>query len=138
MHRIEHLHHTADICIRIEGTEVADLFRGGVEAMARIMREDACHNDPELPLRRALELRSIDRTVLLIDFLSDVLALMQVEKAVFCRTVIRRLTETEVEAEVYGYAVASFDEDIKAVTYHEAEVRQRSGEGWETLVIFDI
>ena len=79
MHRIEHLHHTADICIRIKGSEIADLFRGGVEAMTRIMREDACRHAPDLPVCRPVQLSSVDRTALLIDFLSDVLALMQTE-----------------------------------------------------------
>lgn len=139
MYRIEHLHHTADICIRIEAPENADLFRGGVEAMTRIMREDACLDDDALlPLRREVEVTSVDRTTLLIDFLSDVLVLMQTEKSVFCRTIIRHLTETEIEAEVLGYNVPAFDEDIKAVTYHEADVRQRPDQWWETLVIFDI
>ncbi len=138
MHRIEQLHHTADICIRIEGTEASDLFRGGVEAMTRIMREDACHNGRELTVRHPVVVTSVDRTTLLVDFLSDVLTLMQTEKAVFCRTTINQLSETALEAEVLGYPVSSFDEDIKAVTYHQADVRQRPDQWWETLIIFDI
>lgn len=107
--------------------------------MAGIMRENACcEADGELLLAFPVKTSSVDRTALLIDFLSDVLVLMQTEKAVFCLTQITRLTETEVEAEIRGYRTPAFDEDIKAVTYHEANVHQRPDHKWETLVIFDI
>ncbi len=138
MFSIHHIPHTADLCIRLIGDAPADLFRGGLEAMTHIMREDACREEKRLPLRFAVHTASVDRTALLIDFLSDVLLLMQTEKAVFCQVDLTCLDEKAVEANILGYPVDGFDEDIKAVTYHEADVRRSEDGKWETLLIFDI
>ncbi len=37
-----------------------------------------------------------------------------------------------------GFAVSSLDEDIKAVTYHEAEVKETEDRKWETMIVLDI
>jgi len=42
-----------------------------------------------------------------------------------------------IEADLTGFAPAEFDEDVKAVTYHEAEVRHGNGL-WSTMLVFDI
>ena len=138
MYSIHHLHHTADICLRVEADILQDLFHGGLEAMTTIMREDAGQPRNPLPLRFSVETASVDRTALLVDFLSDVLVLMQTEKAVFCEMDMLLLEEKRVVAEIRGYPVSGFDEDIKAVTYHQADVHRREDGKWETLIIFDI
>jgi SHS2 domain-containing protein len=60
------------------------------------------------------------------------------DKAVFCDVEVIQLTETSFEASVSGVNVEHFVEDLKAVTYHEAEVRQTDDGYWETMIIFDI
>ena len=47
-----------------------------------------------------------------------------------------RLTETELAATIIGTS-ARFEQDVKAVTYHEAEVRCENGV-WSTMLVFDI
>jgi SHS2 domain-containing protein len=44
----------------------------------------------------------------------------------------------EVIATIKGNRVSYFDEDIKAVTYHEAAVKQNNEGQLETVIIFDI
>jgi len=48
------------------------------------------------------------------------------------------LTETEIEVKVFGRKVEEFEEDIKAVTYHEAEVKKNEKGEYETMLVFDI
>ena len=38
----------------------------------------------------------------------------------------------------HGFDIEEFDDDIKAVTYHEAEVRKNGKGNLETYMIFDI
>jgi SHS2 domain-containing protein len=80
----------------------------------------------------------VDTTCLLVDYLSDVLTLSYTEKAVFCAVNFHKLEETSLSARIYGRAVEGFDEEIKAVTYHGANVRQNQKKQWETCIIFDI
>jgi len=72
-----------------------------------------------------------------VDFLSAVLTQSDIEHAVFSEVKIKRMTDTEIEAEIFGAKVDKFDEDIKAVTYHSAEVKQKN-EKWEAMVLFDV
>ena len=66
------------------------------------------------------------------------LTLAQEEKAVFCVLTLLKLADTEVEASIEGIPAEGFDEDIKAVTYHQAEVHRKEGGEWETLLVLDI
>jgi SHS2 domain-containing protein len=38
---------------------------------------------------------------------------------------------------VIGYSPVEFEQDVKAVTYHEADVRYENGM-WSTTLVFDI
>jgi SHS2 domain-containing protein len=81
---------------------------------------------------------SLDKTTLLIDFLSDILTASYERKMIFNTLQIKQLTDTPLDAMLLGYSVEQFDDDIKAVTYHEAEVIRNAKGNWETVVIFDI
>ncbi len=80
----------------------------------------------------------MDRTTLLIDFLSELLTLAYTEKAIFCYVHIEKMSETQINAIVSGALVDGFEEDVKAVTYHEANVQKNETGNWETIVIVDI
>jgi SHS2 domain-containing protein len=43
-----------------------------------------------------------------------------------------------LEATVYGRKVSGFKEDVKAVTYHEADITENEEGCLETVVVFDI
>ncbi|MGE5443248.1 MAG: archease [Ignavibacteriales bacterium] len=50
----------------------------------------------------------------------------------------KTLSPHSLEAILRGFTASSFDEDIKAVTYHEAEVKETEDGKWETMIVFDI
>jgi len=51
---------------------------------------------------------------------------------------IEAISETHIAATLRGCAAESFGEDIKAVTYHEAEIRENAAGNLETVLVFDI
>ena len=138
MHQIQYLPHTADVRISLVADSVEELFQAGVEAVAQTLRPGFCQLPSGKLLQQTLSVESIDKTSLLIDFLSDILSLSYTEKAVFCEIAVNCLTESKIMATVMGYRTTQLEEDIKAVTYHEAQVRQKSDGRWETMLIFDI
>ena len=87
---------------------------------------------------RKIIVEAPDTTALLIDFLSEVLALSQINKEIYGRMTFSHFSPTKVEATLGGVMAEKFDEDIKAVTYHEADVRQNEKGEWETMIVFDI
>ena len=87
---------------------------------------------------KKINLSATDTTSLLIDFLSEALTYSQEERAVFTKVLFSDLDEKNIAAEIYGQTVDDFGEDIKAVTYHEANVVKNNRGNWETVIIFDI
>lgn len=135
--KIEFLPHTADIRMKIEGSTLEELFVAGVLGMGNILKEGFCNQNGVLVHTFKIEITAADQTCLLIDFLSEVLSISYAEKAIFCEVEFLKLTQATLIAEIHGKRVEGFDEEIKAVTYHEAEVHGNN-RGWETLIIFDI
>lgn len=141
------LPHTADTRLYVEADTLPELFEAAVEGMGNIVKSSPPKAGPpraeKLKVQSAnvikeIRIESPDVTSLLVDFLSEVLTYSQEEKAVFRKADIKKLTDTSIEAKVYGEKTDEFDEDIKAVTYHEAEVKKNSKGNWETVIVFDI
>nr|WP_281168995.1 archease [Fulvivirga imtechensis] len=85
-----------------------------------------------------MRVSSSNITTLLVDFLNEILTLTHICKAVFSTLQIKQLTDTELNGEVEGIRVKSFDEDVKAVTYYEAQMQANDLGQLETIVVFDI
>ena len=135
---IKYLSHTADVCMELTADKIYQLFIDGVIGMSHILKEDHCHSASEGNVQVKINLSAFDYTSLLIDFLSEVLTMSYLENAVFCDVEILHLSEFEVETILTGDRTGAFDEEIKAVTYHEANVVQKEDGTWHTLIIFDI
>lgn len=138
MNRQTFLPHTADVRLKIEADSLEELFAGALQGMGNLLREGSCRGGFTGKLSQELSVSSTDLAGLLIDFLSQALLLSQEQKAVFCRLAVDHLDDTSLRGRLQGRYVDGFDEDIKAVTYHQAQVRRQAGGTWETVVVFDI
>ena len=136
--KYEFLPHTADIRMRLNGTDLADLFNAGVRGMASVLMGDICSDPGDIIVEKRILLKSSDSTSLLIDFLSEVLTLSYVENAVFCSVLFSSIDENALEGILYGHPVDQWDEEIKAVTYTEASVQQLTDNSLGSDVVFDI
>jgi SHS2 domain-containing protein len=131
----ELIQHTADVRLRVTAPSLEDLFRDAVRGMYAVMRAEA-----RSAQRIEREIRVDDSsgtTALLVDFLNDVLNRAQIGRELFEDVAFTRFEETSLTATLTGTADAEFEEDVKAVTYHEAEVRNVNGE-WTTMLVFDL
>jgi SHS2 domain-containing protein len=138
MKKIEYLQHTADIRVKVESDSLEGLFLAGLEAMNHVIGKSTPSPENTTEMRRTIELKAPDTTVLLIDFLSEILTLTHTTGVLFSALKVTKLTEKSMLAEVSGFPADHFEEDIKAVTYHEAEVVQNEKGNWQTVIIFDI
>lgn len=139
MKSFEILPHTADVRLRLDADTLEELFGAGVEGMTEILRESFCRRrSGPLAYQRHFTLTSVDTTTLLIDLLSELLTLVYTERILFCKIVVHRLDGRQLDCTVSGDPFDTLDEDIKAVTYHEADVHQGPDGRWSTMIIFDI
>ncbi|HEX2062308.1 MAG TPA: archease [Thermoanaerobaculia bacterium] len=132
----ELVHHTADVRLRVSAPSLEELFHDAVLGMYAVMRGEAGANARDVQRTIAVD-ESPDTTALLVDFLNDVLHRAHIARELFTAVTFTRFDGTSLTAELTGIAPASFEEDVKAVTYHEADVR-REGEAWVTMLVFDL
>lgn len=137
------LSHTADIRLKVEGDTLPELFSAALLGMSGILKPDFCQKSAEsrrahFPLVCEISISSPDATALLVDFLSEALTFSCEKKAVFCQVEFAEITDNSLRAKIYGGKVNKFDEDIKAVTYHEAEIKKNKKGNLETVIVFDI
>lgn len=130
------LPHTADVSLRAEGSTIEELFCAALEGMAEIL--EARITKHEARIRKNITIQSLDQTALLVDFLSEALAQSQIEKAVFTKIQFKKITDSGLEAEISGDRAEGFGEDIKAVTYHGAEIIKNEASNYEATILFDI
>jgi len=125
--------HTADVRLRMEHATIEGLFEDAGRALIAFIEveldEESC--------TRTITVESVDRTSLLIDFLSELLATLHVERLAFDGFENASVGESRIECLARFRRARSWGEDVKAVTYHEADV-VRIGELWTTVVVLDI
>ncbi|MFH0898912.1 MAG: archease [bacterium] len=131
------LEHTADVRLKIQASTLEELFQAALEGMNSLMKKKINH-ETEKTVKEKFSLSAADESALLVDFLSEILTISQIDKTVFTTAIFEKLTEQELEASIHGVPVYSFDNDIKAVTYHEAYVKKNEKDEYEALIIFDI
>ncbi len=138
MYRYQLLPHVADVRLKLEADSLAGLFEAGLAGMNHILNEHFCRENHPMTIQQKVVIEARDETLLLIDFLSQVLTMSYRLRVIFCRMKVIRLELPHLEVELAGAPTSEFEEDIKAVTYHQAEVICRENGKWETMVIFDI
>lgn len=129
------LPHTADLRLKFFGKTKEELFSNAVRGMFLAIEPTYKKGAPEV--ERLVRINSKDTDALLIDFLSEVLYLSDIHDEAYNKIEIKRLSDKEIEAIIFGKKVKGFREEIKAVTYHGAYIKRVKGV-WETEIIFDI
>lgn len=132
------LEHKADIKIKVFGKTLEELYKNAVWATASILYKNLKLTTKNLKLTKTLVAKSVDREILLVDFLNDILGESQISQAVYSEVKFKELRDNYLKAEIKGYSIERFDEDIKAVTYHDLSIRQNEKGIWEATILFDV
>ncbi|MBI4691973.1 MAG: archease [Candidatus Terrybacteria bacterium] len=137
MNSFEILPHTADVRLRVKGKTLEALFKQAVLGMAQILKPNANIAKINANNTKQIKVESLNKEILLIDFLSEVLTLSQINKNIYNVSSLK-FQDSSLEAELVGAKVDGFDEDIKAVTYHEAKITESKEGNFEVIITFDI
>ncbi len=142
----ESLPHTADIKVRVYGKTLKYFFRNAVIGMFQtigpivsgcVKKNDRVFCDT-LPIKHDIQITAHDLESLLVDFLSEVLYLSDVHNEAYLDATIHEVAEKNINATIHGVKITGFEVvEIKAVTYHELEVKQINGL-WQADIVFDI
>ena len=113
-----------------------DLFFDGIQGLYAVMQPVKAGKNLEVNL--SVHLKGLDRTVLFIDFLNEVLSNSLINRCVYDTIITFHYNDSYLEAALSGFKVRSFSTEVKAVTFHEAEIREAASGMFQTTFILDI
>jgi SHS2 domain-containing protein len=138
MRRFEILDHTADIGLIVYGEDLKTLFENAGEAFFHLITD---LRKVRRRVERRIEIRGEALERLMVDWLSELLYLHDVENLLFKGFRIESVGEEGLRARVKGEpfqeGVHVIKTEVKAVTYHQIEVRKEN-RGWRAQIIFDL
>lgn len=126
--------HVADARIKVESETLEELFVDAFEGTMDLLNPNFDSSTEKV--KRIVKLNASDVTLLLIDFLNKVLLNAHTNKEAYNKITLIHLDKNSIKATLHGSGVKSFGENIKAVTYHEADVHKN--DKWETNIVYDI
>jgi SHS2 domain-containing protein len=138
----EYLEHTADIKFQAYGKTLEEVFENAALAMFNVII-----NTEKVSGETAREifLKSPDLESLLVDWLSELLYIFEVDEIVFRKFRVEEIKEEEGEYSITGQALGEkyypkshpFETEIKAVTYNQLEIG-KTADGWKAQIVVDI
>jgi SHS2 domain-containing protein len=138
MKRFEILDHTADIGLVVYGDDLKALFENAGEAFFHLIAD---LRKVKRKVERRVDIRGESLERLMVDWLSELLYLHDVENLLFKGFKVESVGEGGLKAIVKGEAfregIHVIKTQVKAVTYHQIEVRQENG-NWRAKIIIDL
>ena len=130
--------HVTDLVLHATGTTRKAVFKNTLRQMNEVLKPGACQGLRHSDCCMRVRLAAPDATALLVDFLSEALALSLIQKALFCFVHFDLLEERRLSARLFGRWHYGLENEIKAITYHEAELKKHPGGPWEATILCDL
>ena len=138
MRRYEFINHTADLGIRVSGLSLEELFENAAWAMFDLIVD---LDTVEVRDEATIAIRGGEREELLADWLRDLLYRYNGHEYLLKEFKIENMSPRGLKAKIRGEKLDmsrhSLKREIKAVTYHDLEIRKLNRE-WQAQIIFDI
>jgi SHS2 domain-containing protein len=132
--KYEILEHKADLKIRAFGKDKKELFENTMIGMFK----SAKYEEENGEIKREIKVFSQDLPSLLVDFLSEVLYLSEVNHQVYHRIQFKEFSDKKIKGVLIGKPLKRIGVEIKGVTHHDLQVYQKKDKTWQATVLFDI
>jgi SHS2 domain-containing protein len=132
----EEVSHTADLEIKVWGKDMASIFKSAAAGMFHLSGIEDLEQGVSA-VKQNITLDAMDYEGLLILFLEELLYRLTEDYMMYEIEKISISDEFSLKAKVKGCQIRSYQRDIKAVTYHNLNIRT-TPEGYEANIVFDI
>jgi len=130
----QYIDHTADLGIKLTSPDIKSLFEEAALSVVDIMGATAKHEKISIEIT----VRGLDRIDTLVRWLQEVIYRITVKDLRIANIKITHLDDTMLKADVRGmYRRSRLSTEIKAVTYHDLEIKKRHDNLYEVTIIFD-
>ena len=127
------LEHTADWALKVWAPDLPTLLITAARGMYAL---SGIQTDPNSIQAKSIQLESTDAEGLLVDFLSELLFLAELEHvaAIEFETSVK---DSSLIAEIRTGSIIKIQKEIKAITYHNLKIIRKK-DLLETVIIFDV
>jgi SHS2 domain-containing protein len=136
MKKYQILEHKADLKIKVFGKTKEELFENAMVGMLKAAKYQKKLKSQNSKVK--IKIKSMDLPSLLVDFLSEILYLVETKKIVFEKVEFKKFKENEIEAILIGKPLKRMGVHIKGVTYHDLDIHQEKDKTWQATILFDI
>lgn len=127
------LEHTADWALKVWAPDLPTLLITAARGMYAL---SGIQTDPNSIQAKSIQFESTDAEGLLVDFLSELLFLTELEHVAAIEYKIS-LKDYSLIAEIRTRNIIKILKEIKAITYHNLKIIQKK-DLFETVIIFDV
>ncbi|MBN1159698.1 MAG: archease [Candidatus Diapherotrites archaeon] len=135
----EYLEHTADVKFRAYGSTWENVFRNAAKAMLEVMTDTSILKE-EKEIRLKANASTLDELV--VAWLSEILFQSETKEIIFKEAKPEKIWEENRKWYVKGTAIGQkmnknmkFKTEIKAVTYHELEAKEKNGKKYCQVIV---
>ena len=132
----EEIEHTADLALRVCGSDLPELFVNAASGMFHLMHCEPGHGGRRVS--HHIVLKANDLETLLVDWLNELLYLSEAEQELYDVFDITHLQDTCLEAFVHGMTDHPPQRGIKAVTFFDLDVNRDQAGCYQTTITFDV
>ncbi|MFC2061078.1 archease [Elusimicrobiota bacterium] len=132
----EEIEHTADIGLRLKGKDIEELFENGLKGLLSIVTDNAELSGYRI---RGIKISAPDMESLLIDFLNEILFMINTDAWMPCSGRIQ-IDGNDLKAAIKGQKIdpeKAIKKEVKAATYHNIKIKETSNQ-LETEIFFDL
>ncbi|MGB9521673.1 MAG: archease, partial [Anaerolineales bacterium] len=129
----QEIEHTADWALKIWAPSITELLIHAAKGMYTL---SGVRYNPAIRRQRSFHFSFEDYETLLVQFLSELLFYGEKDNIAFNRFRIS-IEDHHLHTTAFGHPILSMDKAIKAVTFHQLQVKH-TPEGYEAQVVFDV
>ncbi|RJQ14326.1 archease [Candidatus Parcubacteria bacterium] len=135
MKPFEIIPHEGDLCLKAAGKNQRELFRNALLGINSLLSR--AENSRTATSQREIKISSENVDSLLVDFLNEILSMAHLNNEFYFDCIFSSLTQTDLEGKLLGTRVDIFDEDVKSVSHHKAEVIKHA-DRYSVMLILNI
>jgi SHS2 domain-containing protein len=132
----EEVAHTADLEIKAWGPDMESLFRAAADGMFHLSGIEELDQGVSA-VKQIITLEAMDFEGLMILFLEELLYRLTEDYMMYEVGKLTISNEFSLKAQLKGSQIKAYQRDIKAVTYHNLNIRS-TDRGYEVNIVFDI
>jgi SHS2 domain-containing protein len=134
MHR--YVEHVGEVELELEATSEAGVFEAALTAFVDLVASGEEVTGAEEPARHEVELEASDRALLLVEWLSELVYLAEIERFVPERTTAFELVDGRLQATLEGHRGRP-RQLVKAVTLNRLRLEHEAGR-WHGRLVLDV